>query len=432
MAEHPASLIVLFIGGVVVTVAVGGAIADETVGINGALSGSTAESADDARTDVEILNDPGEVAREYNATDETLTLYVKNVGSRTIEDDAASVDLLVDGRYVSDTNFTLLDGEEWTTGVVAEIEANVSLSTRDTHRAVVVVDGARDVYEFRARPPPDPSPSLERDEVVYANGASELRSISPDGTVTAYSATVEAIGPKAFDFDDDDRLEIPYVTSGNDLKLIDDTNETTTLVTGDAKASSTLLGVGTWRGQTSVYYVNTSDANTVYRVRPGASPTQVTVGASAIDGESVAGIADYNDDGDADLTYLGTASEEVRYVDGGLTQTTGVATGSNNNYGAGAPRQFDGTAPPRVPIVDTSQNVQLVDSGGTTTTVLGDGSATKTPLAGLDWTGDADLEILYVDSGSNTLYCVTLGGSKTQVTDADGNTVTVDTGVGVA
>ena len=141
---------------------------------------------------------------------------------------------------------------------------------------------------------------------------------------------------------------------------------------------------------------------------------------------------DYNDDGDSDLTYLGTASEEVRYVDGGLTQTTGVATGSNNNYGAGAPRQFDGTAPPRVPIVDTSQNVQLVDSGGTTTTVLGDGSATKTPLAGLDWTGDADLEILYVDSGSNTLYYVTLGGSKTQVTDADGNTVTVDTGVGVA
>ncbi len=429
MAEHPASLIVLFIGGLVVTVAVGGAIADQAVRIDGAVSGSATDTAADVRTDIEILNDPGGASGEYNATDDTLTLYVKNVGKRTVPHDESTIDVLVDGRYVSETNVTLLDGATWTTGVVLEIRATVNLTQRTTHRAKVVVDGAQASYEFRAGPPPaDPVPS--RSELVYANGASELRSIAPDGTVTAYSATVAAIGPTEIDFDGDDRLEIPYVTSGGDVKLIDDANETTTVASGDAKTSSALLGVGTWRGETSVFYVNTSDSDAIYRVRPGASPTKVTAGGSPVDGSAVSGVADYSDDGDPDLTFLGT-SQEVKYVDGDAVRSTGAGPGSNSNYGVGAPRKFDGSAPLRAPLVDGSNAVQLLAADGTTTTVLGSG-AEKTPLAGLDWTGDDDLEIMYVNASSDTLYYVTLGASTTEVTDADGNTVSVDTGVGVA
>jgi len=147
VAEHPASLIVLFIGGLVVTVAVGGAIADEAIGIQSAFHGSTSESADDVRTDVRILNDPGGAGGGYDDANGTLSLYVENVGARTVPDDAANVDLLVDGRYVTNTSLSLLDGDGWTTGVVAELEANVSLAS-GTHRAVVVVDGDRETYTF--------------------------------------------------------------------------------------------------------------------------------------------------------------------------------------------------------------------------------------------------------------------------------------------
>ncbi len=430
MAEHPASLLVLFIAGIVVTVAVGGAIADQALRLDQGIRGAATDDADELRTDIEILNDPGDASGEYNATDDTLTLYVKNVGKRTIPHGEESVDVLVDGRYVTETNVTLLDGDSWSRGVVARVEATVNLTQLTAHRAKVVVDGAQATYEFRAGAPPEPT--LERTELVFANGASGLRSIAPDGTVTAYDATVAAIGPKEVDFDGDDRLEIPYVTGGGDLTLIDDTNETTTLVTGDAKTSSALLGVGTWRGQTSVFYVNTSASDAIYRVSPGESPTEVTAGGSAVTGEAVAGVADYNADGDPDLTFLGT-SQEVTYVDGDATTSTGVGPGSNNNYGIGAPRQFDGTAPPRVPLVDSSQNVQLLAADGTTTSVLGDGTAVKTTVAGLDWTGDSDLEVSYVNaSDSNTLYFVTLGGDTTQVTDADGDPISVDTSVGVA
>lgn len=160
MAEHPASLIVLFIGGLVVTVAVGGAIASQAVLIDDAFHGSTNENAGDVRTDIRILNDPGEASGEYDATNETLTLYVENAGTRTLPDDAANVDLLVDGRYVTNASVSLLDGEDWTTGVVAEVEANVSLSP-GTHRAVVIVDGDRETYEFRTGTSPNVlSPNL--------------------------------------------------------------------------------------------------------------------------------------------------------------------------------------------------------------------------------------------------------------------------------
>jgi len=426
VAEHPASLIVLFIGGIVVTVAVGGAIAEEAVGINGVLHDETSERANDVRTDVEILNDPGTVNGGYDAENGTLTLYVKNAGARTIAADESTVDVLVDGRYVANKSVTTVDGGDWTAGTVLRVDVNVSLSPGD-HRAVVVVDGARRTHRFRTAAAP--GPDLARDEVVFANGASALRSVAPDGTVTAYDATVEAVGPKEVDFDGDDRLEVPYVTSGGDLELIDETNETTTLVTGDAKADSVLLGVGTWRGETSVFYVNDTDSNTLYRVSPGESPTQVTAGGSSLGASAVMGVADYDGDGDDDLVFLGS-SEEVKYVDEDTDRSTGVGPGSNNNYGVGAPREFDRTDPPRVPLVDGSNNAQLLDAGGTTTAVLSDSTPAKTPLAGIDWTGDDDLEVVYVDSG--TLYYVTLDGTRTQLTDAEGDPITVDTGVGVA
>jgi hypothetical protein len=379
------------------------------------------------RTDVEILNDPGTVNGGYDPETETLTLYVKNTGGRTLPATVETIDVLVDGRYVTNKSVGVVGGGDWTGGAVARVEANVSLSS-GTHRVVVDVDGARVVHTFRtavASPP-----SLERDELVFATNESALRSIAPDGTVTAYDATVAAIGPKEVDFDGDDRLEIPYVTGGGDLELIDEANETTTLVTGDAKGSSTLLAVGTWNGSTSVFYVNTSDSNTLYRVSPGESPSQVTAGGSSLGASAAAGVADYDGDGDADLTYLGD-SQEVKFVDEDTDRSTGVGPGSNNNYGIGAPRTFDGT-PPEVPLIDGSGNVELLAADGTTTTVLGDGSAAKTPLAGIDWTGDGTREIVYVDSDTTTLYYVTLGGSTTQITDADGDPVSVDTGVGVA
>lgn len=269
--------------------------------------------------------------------------------------------------------------------------------------------------------------------LVFADPDGRLHSVAPGGHVTTYAApAVQAIGPKEVDFDGDDRLEIPYVNSSGALLLIDDANETQLLVNdGHARQSKTLVGVGTWRGNTSVYYVNTSDG-IVYRVRPGTTPSMVTKspgGDTQVPAKAVAGVADYNGDGDPDLVYTGD-SQRVWYVDDGSTTDTGETVGQNNGIGVGAPRDVYLNGTVYVPFVDGDQTIELLDHEKNVIT-LGGGDDKKTPAAAADWVGDDRLEVFYVD-GSDTLHFFTPDGDSHQVTDEDGDPVTVNDGSGVA
>ena len=100
-------------------------------------------------TDLTIINDP-EAGSTYDADSETITLYVKNVGGRTLEPDA--LDLLVDGEYVSDgaTERTVVDDDRWREGAVLEVTVDRSLET-GSHRIVATLDGARSTLEFTHR-----------------------------------------------------------------------------------------------------------------------------------------------------------------------------------------------------------------------------------------------------------------------------------------
>lgn len=272
-------------------------------------------------------------------------------------------------------------------------------------------------------------------EIVFVNASTGyLSSVHPDGTVTKYDATgVEAIGPKQRDFDDDGREEIPYVNSSGTLKLIDAANNTRTVATG-ASASKTLLGVGTWRGATSVYYVNTSDNGFVYRANWTGSgfgtPTKVLVGGNGVEAGAVAGVGDYNDDDDADLLFAGT-SQNLHYIDGGGVTDVGRTLGQNNGIGVGAPRQFDGTGLIRVPLVDGSQNVGLLNYKNEKTALTSSNVAAKSPVAGVNWVGAGAWEVVYLDASTGELKYVTLSGSIHTVQTENGS-LKADTGTGVA
>ncbi|MFC7166319.1 DUF7261 family protein [Halospeciosus flavus] len=101
--------------------------------------------------------------------------------------------------------------------------------------------------------------------VVFSPTAGNLSYVWPDGTVIRTSvpvSEVEAIGPRQVDLDGDGYVGIPYVDSSNTLRIVD-ANSNHELAT-DAVGSTTLLGIGKWRGETSVYYVNST--NYLYRV----------------------------------------------------------------------------------------------------------------------------------------------------------------------
>jgi hypothetical protein len=55
-----------------------------------------------------------------------------------------------------------------------------------------------------------------------------------------------------------------------------------------------------------------------------------------------------------------------------------------------------------------------------------------TSVTGIDWTADDALEVVYVDDTDGSLHVVRLGGAIGTITDADGDTIPVDTRVGIA
>ncbi|QLD85624.1 hypothetical protein HWV23_07760 [Natronomonas halophila] len=266
-------------------------------------------------------------------------------------------------------------------------------------------------------------------ELVYTNSSGGLFSISTGGAVTEYPVTdAQAIGPRTADLDGDGACEIPYVNSSNVLKLVDGGGDIDTLAESATK-SKTRLAVGTWNGKQGVYYVNSSDGK-MYRATPGESPTVVLAADGDTDGiGAVAGIADYNSDGDTDIVFT-DGSQLVTYYDDGTTHETSEGVGQNNGVAVGDPKDFNGNGSRRAPIVDGSNNVALLPTSGTSEDLTSSGPAAKSPVAGIDWTGDGDKEVVYIHNGE--LYYVTLGGTIERINDASGDPVSAEDDRGVA
>jgi hypothetical protein len=286
---------------------------------------------------------------------------------------------------------------------------------------------------------PGPGPR----ELVFVDPADGgLRSIARNGSVTAYEPTgVQAIGPMTADLDGDDRLEIPYVDSSDRLRVVDGANETRTVAT-DAASTTTLLGVGTWGNgtvteRTAVFYVDTTDG-TLQRAWYDAgddSYERQLVRRNDGDGDgidAVAGITDYNADGDTDIVFT-DGSALVTYIDGGVTHETDESVGQNNGVGVGEPHDFDADGSRRAPMVDGSGNVALLPPDGVNEDRTSSAPAAKSPVAGIDWDESADgLEVVFVDTSDGTLHYVTAGGDIVELTDASGAPVAADDDQGVA
>lgn len=149
MASVSVSELVIFIAAVSVAAAVSGAMVTTVGGISGSLDEQGANVASDIATDIEVISDPGSGA-VYNATEQQVRVLVKNTGERTIQTEGSAVEVLLDGRYVSPSAYTVtvVDGGSWREGNVARVVVNSSLSTGD-HRVVVLAGSERETLRFR-------------------------------------------------------------------------------------------------------------------------------------------------------------------------------------------------------------------------------------------------------------------------------------------
>lgn len=264
-------------------------------------------------------------------------------------------------------------------------------------------------------------------ELVYVNASTgTLSSIDKWGTVTTYSASnPKVIGPKQVDFDTDDQLEIPYVDSNGDLHIIDATDGgPSQSITESANHTQSAIAVGTWNGNTGVFFANATD-DAIYYWEPGSGVTSTPVLSAA----GVLAVSDFNGDGDTDIVYTTVSNNELAYYDAGYVNT-GVFLAADEGLGAGAVRDFARTGEHRLPYVNASQHVRLADSSGSTET-LSTGPAVETSVAGFDVTGTEQLETVYVNQSTGVISYVTLEGTTGDVTTG-GSTITANQTVGVA
>lgn len=406
----------LFIAAILVAASLAGTVTEGTTQLGSALGDQSQQQAEAVDAEIEIVSDAGSPESVYDHDTGTLTLYAKNVGGSTLPADPDVISVLVNGEYQTDVEATVLDANSWGDGNLLRLRVDVSLQPRADTRVVVTPTGARDRFRFRT-PADEDADAAGRQEIVFASDNS-LRSVTADGSVTDYDVTAHSIGPKEIDFDNDGYREVPYANN-NTLKLIDERHQETTLAKGVKEGAT--IGVGEWNDATNMFYTNSSDNGNIYRVSPETDPSLVGDGIAS---QAVGGPADFNDDGDTELVFLG-GSATVKYYDGGTVESTTFS----NGHGFGKPRKFDGEAPARAPVVDESGYPALLahDESSPSLRLTDTDSAMKQPVAGIDWTGDERLEHVFVNSSGSIRY-VTIDGNVTTVLED----VTVDSDVGVA
>lgn len=262
-----------------------------------------------------------------------------------------------------------------------------------------------------ATPPQGPSYTLQRPELVrrlvYVEDGAGLRSVARGGVPTSYPAgsasNLYGLGMYKYGLDDDDETEIAYVNSSTKdaLKIIDETGETQQLAPDVFKDG---IAVATWPdnglSEPWVFYSNRNDNKNIYRARyQGGSKVDARVKDTPA--SSIVGVANFEPDAGEELVYLGT-SATVHYLDAdGTVVETGYSVGSTKSA-PGRPADFDGDGVARMPFIDGSGYVALVDHDKDKTAYAS--NASKTAVTSADVDDDARPEIVYVDTDDRLSY----------------------------
>lgn len=147
MASVSISQTIVFITALVAAVGVATTLSVSVLDINNTLSEQGLAVADDIQTDVTIVSDPGSPDSIYDGG--TVTLLVRNDGTRDLRPTAAQIAVLLDGEYADGVTVTELGetDETWAPGEVVRITFDRTLDS-GTHRVVVSLRGDEETMSF--------------------------------------------------------------------------------------------------------------------------------------------------------------------------------------------------------------------------------------------------------------------------------------------
>lgn len=151
MASVSVSELILFIAALTVALGVATTLTTNVADISNAIGERGGSVSGDIKTDVEIISDGGAPDSIYNDTSGNVTILVKNTGQKTLPADGSQLDVLIDGRYTTVANATVVgrpNASAWESGEVLRVTLTESLDP-GPHRIKVIANGDESTLRFR-------------------------------------------------------------------------------------------------------------------------------------------------------------------------------------------------------------------------------------------------------------------------------------------
>ncbi len=153
MSSESVSTLVLFIAAMLVAAGVAGTLVTNVNDISGSIETQSGDVREKIDTDIEIISDPGSDA-VYDG-EGNVSILVKNTGDRTLSGDGSDLDVLINGEYRTNGEFSTelhggdADSSAWRSGEVLEIRLDgADLDSGTEHRIAVLTNGDDETFEF--------------------------------------------------------------------------------------------------------------------------------------------------------------------------------------------------------------------------------------------------------------------------------------------
>ena len=155
MASVSVSHLIIFIASLVVAAGVAGTLTTGVERVSNAVEDGSLDVSQQVRTDIDIISDPAKPALDAN---NNLTIHVRNTGSQGIFIQPDSIDMVVNGDFVPNSDLTVTDanGDRTTarTGDVMEITVDNTdteyIPDGENNRVYLTINSDEEVYEFES------------------------------------------------------------------------------------------------------------------------------------------------------------------------------------------------------------------------------------------------------------------------------------------
>ena len=150
MASVSASHLIIFVASLVIAAGVVGTLTTGVERVSSSIDDGSLDVSQQIRMDMSVVSDSGHL---YDSST-NITIHVRNTGSQQVPIERSSVDLVLNGQFLTEDEYTVSDanGDEniWRPGSVIAIDIDQGKFESGTdHRLFLTVNGDEELFEFR-------------------------------------------------------------------------------------------------------------------------------------------------------------------------------------------------------------------------------------------------------------------------------------------